>query len=181
MDGDRIHPHVHRCGQSMSSAAGTSDHDLRGQVVSDRDQGNVGSNRQGRAESGRSLSGEVLKKRGRNANFSLLRRIAVSTVGRRPFGIADDRLRLIFTCCHPALPPEGQAALTLREICGLTWLKKMQWLSISVFPNNNLLETNLNRRKKCYPQPILSFQPNFCSTHKRKRPGKQNLRFLSLR
>jgi hypothetical protein len=40
--------------------------------------------------------------------------------------IADDRLRLIFTCCHPALPPEGQAALTLREICGLTWRKKMQ-------------------------------------------------------
>jgi len=34
--------------------------------------------------------------------------------------IADDRLRLIFTCCHPALPPEGQVALTLREICGLT-------------------------------------------------------------
>jgi len=34
--------------------------------------------------------------------------------------IDDDRLRLIFTCCHPALPPEGQLALTLREICGLT-------------------------------------------------------------
>ena len=33
--------------------------------------------------------------------------------------IEDDRLRLIFTCCHPALPPEGQVALTLREICGL--------------------------------------------------------------
>ncbi|MBV8139986.1 MAG: RNA polymerase sigma factor [Deltaproteobacteria bacterium] len=34
--------------------------------------------------------------------------------------IEDDRLRLIFTCCHPALPAEGQVALTLREICGLT-------------------------------------------------------------
>ena len=34
--------------------------------------------------------------------------------------IEDDRLRLIFTCCHPAVPPEGQVALTLREICGLT-------------------------------------------------------------
>src|SRR5260370_16004594 len=34
--------------------------------------------------------------------------------------IEDDRLRLIFTCCHPALPPEGQVALTLREICGVT-------------------------------------------------------------
>jgi RNA polymerase sigma-70 factor (ECF subfamily) len=34
--------------------------------------------------------------------------------------VADDRLRLIFTCCHPALPPETQVALTLREVCGLT-------------------------------------------------------------
>src|SRR6266536_1628277 len=36
-------------------------------------------------------------------------------------GIPDKpRPWLIFTCCHPALPPEGQVALTLREICGLT-------------------------------------------------------------
>jgi len=34
--------------------------------------------------------------------------------------IEDDRLRLVFTCCHPALSPEGQVALTLREVCGLT-------------------------------------------------------------
>src|SRR3954471_5767598 len=34
--------------------------------------------------------------------------------------IEDDRLRLIFTCCHPALPPEARVALTLREVCGLT-------------------------------------------------------------
>src|SRR5262245_20031528 len=34
--------------------------------------------------------------------------------------IGDDRLRLIFTCCHPALPPEARTALTLREVCGLT-------------------------------------------------------------
>jgi RNA polymerase sigma-70 factor (ECF subfamily) len=34
--------------------------------------------------------------------------------------IEDDRLRLIFTCCHPALPPDAQVALTLREVCGLT-------------------------------------------------------------
>ena len=32
----------------------------------------------------------------------------------------DDRLRLIFTCCHPALTPDAQIALTLREVCGLT-------------------------------------------------------------
>src|SRR5262245_56636342 len=35
-------------------------------------------------------------------------------------GVEDDRLRLIFTCCHPALPPEARTALTLREVCGLT-------------------------------------------------------------
>lgn len=34
--------------------------------------------------------------------------------------IEDDRLRLIFTCCHPALPSDAQVALTLREVCGLT-------------------------------------------------------------
>ena len=44
-------------------------------------------------------------------------------INETPFddeAIEDDRLRLIFTCCHPAVPPEGQVALTLREICGLT-------------------------------------------------------------
>ena len=35
-------------------------------------------------------------------------------------GVPDDRLRLIFTCCHPALPPEARVALTLRTLCGLT-------------------------------------------------------------
>jgi RNA polymerase sigma-70 factor (ECF subfamily) len=35
-------------------------------------------------------------------------------------GVEDDRLRLIFTCCHPVLTPEAQVALTLREVCGLT-------------------------------------------------------------
>jgi RNA polymerase sigma-70 factor (ECF subfamily) len=35
-------------------------------------------------------------------------------------GVEDDRLRLVFTCCHPALMPDAQVALTLREVCGLT-------------------------------------------------------------
>ena len=35
-------------------------------------------------------------------------------------GVADERLRLIFTCCHPALAPEAQVALSLRTLCGLT-------------------------------------------------------------
>jgi len=34
--------------------------------------------------------------------------------------LADDRLQLVFTCCHPALTPDAQVALTLREVCGLT-------------------------------------------------------------
>jgi len=37
-----------------------------------------------------------------------------------PEQIADDRLRLVFTCCHPALAPEAQVALTLRLVCGLS-------------------------------------------------------------
>jgi RNA polymerase sigma-70 factor, ECF subfamily len=45
---------------------------------------------------------------------------AVAPEPRDPGEIEDDRLRLIFTCCHPALPPEAQVALTLREVCGLT-------------------------------------------------------------
>ena len=44
-----------------------------------------------------------------------------SRAGRRDDeGVEDDRLRLIFTCCHPALAPDAQVALTLREVCGLT-------------------------------------------------------------
>ncbi len=45
---------------------------------------------------------------------------ASDTVPPEEDGVADDRLRLIFTCCHPALPPDAQVALTLREVCGLT-------------------------------------------------------------
>jgi len=37
-----------------------------------------------------------------------------------PPDVIDDRLRLIFTCCHPALNPDAQVAMTLREVCGLT-------------------------------------------------------------
>jgi RNA polymerase sigma-70 factor (ECF subfamily) len=40
--------------------------------------------------------------------------------GREDQDVEDDRLRLIFTCCHPALLPDAQVALTLREVCGLT-------------------------------------------------------------
>lgn len=45
---------------------------------------------------------------------------ADDAIAADPEPIADDTLRLIFTCCHPALPPDQQIALTLREVCGLT-------------------------------------------------------------
>ena len=38
--------------------------------------------------------------------------------GLEKLSLEDDRLRLIFTCCHPSLPPEARVALTLREVCG---------------------------------------------------------------
>ena len=44
---------------------------------------------------------------------------AEPVAGDRP-GVPDDRLRLVFTCCHPALAPEARVALTLRLVCGLT-------------------------------------------------------------
>jgi len=45
---------------------------------------------------------------------------AVEVQPAAPDSVEDDRLRLIFTCCHPALAPDAQVALTLREVCGLT-------------------------------------------------------------
>jgi RNA polymerase sigma-70 factor (ECF subfamily) len=46
-------------------------------------------------------------------------RTATAQAGEVP-ELEDDRLRLIFVCCHPSLPPDAQIALTLREVCGLT-------------------------------------------------------------
>jgi RNA polymerase sigma-70 factor, ECF subfamily len=45
--------------------------------------------------------------------------VAFNAVAQEDQDIEDDRLRLVFTCCHPALPPDAQVALTLREVCGL--------------------------------------------------------------
>jgi hypothetical protein len=46
------------------------------------------------------------------------RKASLRSASRRE--IEDNRLGLVFTCCHAPLPPEGQVALTLREVCGLT-------------------------------------------------------------
>ncbi len=62
----------------------------------------------------------------RNARFEsadgeILDRLQASETPDQPEeGVEDDRLRLIFTCCHPALSADAQIALTLREVCGLT-------------------------------------------------------------
>jgi RNA polymerase sigma-70 factor (ECF subfamily) len=49
-----------------------------------------------------------------------LEEVVGANAARDDQDIEDDRLRLIFTCCHPALPQSTQVALTLREVCGLT-------------------------------------------------------------
>jgi RNA polymerase sigma-70 factor (ECF subfamily) len=46
--------------------------------------------------------------------------LAIQETAAEQEGLEDDRLRLVFTCCHPELPGDAQVALTLREVCGLT-------------------------------------------------------------
>ncbi len=59
----------------------------------------------------------------RQSRFDVLDEEAIESLAAEapadPEAIEDDRLRLIFTCCHPALAPDAQVALTLREVCGL--------------------------------------------------------------
>jgi RNA polymerase sigma-70 factor (ECF subfamily) len=66
----------------------------------------------------------VRRRAGLDASLQDVARRLEQTVGagsvRDDEEIEDDRLRLIFTCCHPALPQSTQVALTLREVCGLT-------------------------------------------------------------
>jgi len=74
---------------------------------------------------GRFRAIDKLRRRARfDASVAAIAAELRSDVGADPSWSAedvdDDQLRLIFTCCHPALPPEGKVALTLREVCGLT-------------------------------------------------------------
>jgi RNA polymerase sigma-70 factor (ECF subfamily) len=59
----------------------------------------------------------------RRARFDVLDEEKIESIAAEPSRdkdeIEDDRLRLVFTCCHPALAPDAQVALTLREVCGL--------------------------------------------------------------
>ncbi len=56
----------------------------------------------------------------KRAELQTLARLEASAKREAPMLLSDDRLRLIFTCCHPALAPEAQVALTLRTVCGLS-------------------------------------------------------------
>ena len=74
---------------------------------------------------GRFKAIDAIRRRARfdASETELADRLAAETTDtepREPGEIEDDRLRLIFTCCHPALPADAQVALTLREVCGLT-------------------------------------------------------------
>ena len=46
--------------------------------------------------------------------------VAQDMIETEDYDVADDRLRLIFTCCHPSINPDAQVGMTLREVCGLT-------------------------------------------------------------
>jgi len=73
---------------------------------------------------GRFKAIDVIRRRVRHdaSLAELARRLELDSPGAPGFddGVADDRLRLIFTCCHPALGAEARIALTLRTVCGLT-------------------------------------------------------------
>lgn len=73
---------------------------------------------------GRFKAIDVVRRRSRfDASLeTIARRFDETTAGREidDESIEDDRLRLIFTCCHPAIDPKVQVPLTLREVCGLT-------------------------------------------------------------
>ena len=74
---------------------------------------------------GRFKAIDVMRRRARfdASQAEIAERLEAETMRTMPGqaeDIEDDRLRLIFTCCHPVLSPDAQVALTLREVCGLT-------------------------------------------------------------
>src|SRR5215207_2054433 len=73
---------------------------------------------------GRFKAIDVLRRRARFDRASAALAASLDAAATAPSivddDVDDDRLRLIFTCCHPALSDDAQAALTLREVCGLT-------------------------------------------------------------
>jgi len=64
-----------------------------------------------------------------------------------PSSVQDDRLRLIFTCCHPALAPDAQVALTLRLLCGLTAGEIVNELALTAYHPFHAARADLLRRE----------------------------------
>ena len=88
-------------------------------------EGTPGNPRAWLVSTGRFKAIDAMRRRARfdASQAELAERLEAETVRVAPGegqDIEDDRLRLIFTCCHPALQPDAQVALTLREVCGLT-------------------------------------------------------------
>ena len=71
---------------------------------------------------GRFRAIDAIRKRARfdASQAEIISRVEANAASVEEDDVEDDRLRLVFTCCHPALPPDAQVALTLREVCGLT-------------------------------------------------------------
>lgn len=74
---------------------------------------------------GRFKAVDALRRRGKFADLQpelagRLAEVAAANAARADHAVEDDRLRLVFACCHPALDPAVQVPLTLREVCGLT-------------------------------------------------------------
>jgi RNA polymerase sigma-70 factor (ECF subfamily) len=63
---------------------------------------------------------DALRRQKRFQPLDAARHMETDLADQPMFDGSDDQLRLIFTCCHPALSPDAQVALTLREVCGLT-------------------------------------------------------------
>lgn len=71
----------------------------------------------------KAIDGIRRRARFESSEFEIAERLYPAIEADAPWAddeLEDDRLRLMFTCCHPALPAEAQIALTLREVCGLT-------------------------------------------------------------
>jgi DNA-directed RNA polymerase specialized sigma24 family protein len=105
------------------------------------------------------------------------------TMPREDEGVEDDRLRLIFTCCHPALSPEAQVALTLREVCGLKTEEiarafpplRPPWPSVSCAPRRKFAMPVFPIRCRHGPISQIGWTPccrwsTWCSTRATRRP-----------
>ncbi|MCU0647984.1 MAG: RNA polymerase sigma factor [Gemmatimonadaceae bacterium] len=78
--------------------------------------------------------------------------------------IADDRLRLIFLCCHPALPLDAQVALTLREVCGLT----TEAIAVAFLGTPSTIAQRIVRAKQKIRQARIPYElPEFGALHAR--------------